>query len=50
VNVPVGPRVLPRIIHDQPHGQCKRLQPRRIARAPLGTPARGRTCGWFTRE
>ena len=28
VNVQVGLRVLPRIIHDQPHGQCKRLQPR----------------------
>ena len=49
VNVLVGPRVLPRIIHDQPHGQCKRLQPLLIARAPPGTPARGRTYGWFTR-
>ena len=45
VNVQVGPRVLPRIIHDQPHGQCKRLQPRRTACAPSGTPARGRTYG-----
>ena len=27
VNVPVGPRVLPRIIHDQPHWQCRRIQP-----------------------
>lgn len=27
VNVQPGPRTLPRIIHDQPHGQCKRLQP-----------------------
>jgi hypothetical protein len=26
VNVQVGLRVLPWIIHDQPHGQCKRLQ------------------------
>ena len=25
--MPVGPRVLPRIIHDQPHWQCKRIQP-----------------------
>jgi hypothetical protein len=49
VNVLVGPRVLPRIIHDQPHGQCKRLQPLLIARAAPGTPARGRTYGWFTR-
>ena len=49
VNVQPGPRVLPRIIHDQPHGQCKRLQPRPTARAPSGTPARDRTCGWFTR-
>jgi hypothetical protein len=49
LNVLVGLGVLPRIIHDQPHGQCKRLQPRRIARAPPGTPARGRTYGWFTR-
>jgi hypothetical protein len=49
VNVLVGPRVLPRIIHDQPHGQCKRLQPLLIARAPPGTPARGRTYRWFTR-
>jgi len=49
VNVQPGPRVLPRIIHDQPHRQCKRLQPRRTARAPSGTPVRGRTCGWFAR-
>ena len=40
VNVQVAPGVLPRIIHDQSHGQCKRLQPRRTARAPSGTPAR----------
>jgi len=48
VNVQVDPMVLPRIIHDQPHGQCKQLQPRRAARTPSGTPARGRTYGWFT--
>ena len=49
VNVQVGPKVLPRIIHDQPHRQCKRLQPWRTARAPSGTPAHDRTYGWFAR-
>jgi hypothetical protein len=37
-NVQVGPRVLLRIIHDQPHRHCKRLQPRRTARAHLEHP------------
>jgi len=33
----------------QPHRQCKRLQSRRTARAPSGTPARDCTYGWFAR-
>jgi len=45
VNVQPGPPVLSRIIHDQPHRQCKWLQPRRTAHIPSGTPARGRTYG-----
>ena len=46
VKVQVGPRVLPRIIHDQPHGQCNGSSPAgvlvlHLEQPPSAAPAGG---------